>query len=111
MVASAQRGSARNRARKACPTLPAAPVTRTRKSSSRQYEKGARPSVPQYAQRSVGRLLLDTGIRGVFGALVESGEHRIIDLLAGDEVHHHGRSLVAHLEWTLSDEGGHEAFL
>ena len=57
------------------------------------------------------RLLLDAGVGGVLGALVEAGEDRVGDLLAFDQVDHHRRRHVAHLEGPLADEGGDEALL
>jgi len=52
-------------------------------------------------------LLLNAGRGSVLGAFVEAGEHRIIDLLVGDEVQHHRGCLIAHLERPLADERGH----
>src|SRR4029079_15776707 len=41
-------------------------------------------------------LFLNTGIRSFLGAFIESGEHRIVNLLAIDQLQHHGWRLVTH---------------
>src|SRR5262249_4178186 len=65
-------------------------------------KKGAlRPLPLEYAWFA---LLLNTGIGSVLGALIESGEHRIVNLLAVDQLQHHARRLVSHLERPLADE-------
>ena len=56
-------------------------------------------------------LLLYAGICRILGAFVQTREDRIGDRLAFDQVDHDRRRLVAHLEGTLADERGHEAFL
>jgi len=50
------------------------------------------------------RLFLDTGVCRILRALVEAGEHRIVDLLAFDQIDHDRRRLVAHLERPLADQ-------
>lgn len=54
---------------------------------------------------------LDAGVDRVLGALVEPGEDRILDRLAGDEIHHHAWRLVAHFKGPLADERRHQTFL
>src|SRR5258708_21938686 len=49
-------------------------------------------------------LLLNAGVRRVLCALVETGEHRIFNLLALDQTDHDRRRLVAHLERPLADQ-------
>src|SRR5215207_3066261 len=75
-----------------------------RRSASQPWSRG-----PEFLRNS--GLLLDAGVSSVLRALVKAREHRIIDLLAFDQVYHDARRLISHFEWPLTDEGFHAAFL
>src|SRR5262249_24709673 len=77
----------------------------------RQFWSRGKPAPGRpFAGRPGLASLLDAGGDGVLRALVKTGEHWVVDLLAGDQVDHHGRSLVAHLERPLADKRGYQAF-
>ena len=54
-------------------------------------------------ERRMPQLLGDAGVGVLRRAFVEAGIQRIIDVLAVDEVDHHRRGAIAHLERALPD--------